>query len=166
MKTRRRKLRDRLKLDRKASRHRFEAQVPAKQRHWNRPPVKAVGQNACFECVSDEDMRDLAADRHGSVTLADFLQIMAKREQDVVLQQKLMQAFAVFDKDGSGFISVNEDSDFRKQMTTLGNNPFTDEQFETFLSEYRAEAASQHPADQDGLVDYQEFVKLMLRKNA
>lgn len=77
-----------------------------------------------------------------------------------------MQAFAVFDKDGSGFISVNEDSDFRKQMTTLGNNPFTDEQFETFLSEYRAEAASQHPADQDGLVDYQEFVKLMLRKNA
>ena len=86
-------------------------------------------------------------------------------EQDVVLQQKLMQAFAVFDKDGSGFISVNEDSDFRKQMThswlvwrpwswfcglklplslarclfvsdrTLGNNPFTDEQFETFLSE-------------------------------
>lgn len=111
--------------------------------------------------LSDEDMRDLAADRHGSVTLADFLQIMAKREQDVVLQQKLMQAFAVFDKDGS-----NEDSDFRKQMTTLGNNPFTDEQFETFLSEYRAEAASQHPADQDGLVDYQEFVKLMLRKNA
>mmetsp|Transcript_38670 Transcript_38670/g.47894 ORF Transcript_38670/g.47894 Transcript_38670/m.47894 type:complete len:160 (-) Transcript_38670:110-589(-) len=115
--------------------------------------------------LSDEDMRDLAADRHGSVTLADFLQIMAKREQDVVLQQKLMQAFAVFDKDGSGFISVNEDSDFRKQMTTLGNTPFTDEQFEAFLSEYKAEAASQHPADQDGLVDYQEFVKLMLRKN-
>ncbi|CAE7612884.1 unnamed protein product [Symbiodinium sp. CCMP2592] len=105
--------------------------------------------------LSDEDMRDLAADRHGTVTLADFLQIMAKREQDVLLQQKLAQAFAVFDKDGSGFISVNAESDFRKQMTSLGSNPFTDEQFENFLSEYRAEAASQHPAEQDGLVDYQ-----------
>lgn len=28
-------------------------QVPAKQRHWNRPPVEAVGQNACFECGFD-----------------------------------------------------------------------------------------------------------------
>ncbi|CAE7691834.1 unnamed protein product, partial [Symbiodinium necroappetens] len=94
---------------------------------------------------------------HGTVTLADFLQIMAKREQDVLLQQKLAQAFAVFDKDGSGFISVNAESDFRKQMTSLGSNPFTDEQFENFLSEYRAEAASQHPAEQDGLVDYQAY---------
>lgn len=44
---------------------------------------------------------------------------VASQRQDVVLQQKLMQAFAVFDKDGSGFISVNEDSDFRKQMTRI-----------------------------------------------
>ena len=42
--------------------------------------------------------------------------------KDVVLQQKLAQAFAVFDKDGSGFISVNAESDFRKQMTCLGGS--------------------------------------------
>ena len=76
----------------------------------------------------------------------------------MLLQQKLAQAFAVFDKDGSGFISVNAESDFRKQMTrpdcmfvsciwhnanrvglwhrSLGSNPFTDEQFENFLSEF------------------------------
>mmetsp|Transcript_31452 Transcript_31452/g.57085 ORF Transcript_31452/g.57085 Transcript_31452/m.57085 type:complete len:161 (+) Transcript_31452:88-570(+) len=114
--------------------------------------------------LSDEDMRDLAADRYGSVTLSDFLQIMAKREMDVALQQQLAQAFSVFDTDGSGFISVDMASEFRTQMTTLGPNPFSKEEFENFMSEYLAEAISSHPAEEDGLMDYQEFIKLMLRK--
>merc|ERR1719230_843701 len=49
-------------------------------------------------------MRTIASDSDQCVTLADFLNIMAKREQDIALQEKLMKAFAVFDCDGSGFI--------------------------------------------------------------
>merc|ERR1712014_329264 len=98
----------------------------------------------------------------------DFLNIMAKREQETALQEKLMRAFAVFDNDGSGFISVDMQSEFRTQMTQLGPNPYTKEEFENFLSEYIGEvtgATNGHPAEEDGLIDYQEFVKnFMLRK--
>eukprot|EP00930_Biecheleria_cincta_P034422 TRINITY_DN23795_c0_g1_i1.p1 TRINITY_DN23795_c0_g1~~TRINITY_DN23795_c0_g1_i1.p1 ORF type:complete len:124 (+),score=24.18 TRINITY_DN23795_c0_g1_i1:142-513(+) len=114
--------------------------------------------------LSDEDMRDLAADKYGSITLADFLQIMAKREMEVALQQKLERAFKVFDTDGSGLISVDLASEFRTQMTTLGPKPFTQEEFDNFLSEYLVEAIPNHPADTDGLLDYGDFVKIMLRK--
>jgi len=114
--------------------------------------------------LSDEDLRDLAADRYGSMTLSDFLQIMAKREMDVALKEQLAQAFSVFDTDGSGFISVDMASEFRTQMTTLGQNPFSKDEFDNFMSEYLAEAVMNHPAEEDGLMDYQEFIKLMLRK--
>ncbi|CAE8584173.1 unnamed protein product [Polarella glacialis] len=118
--------------------------------------------------LSEEDLRDQAANSYGTVTLADFLTIIGKREQDVALQKKLADAYAVFDTDGSGFISVDLQSEFRTQMTTLGPNPFTKEEFDLFMSEYLAEApvsaVSQHPAEEDGLMDYQEFIKLMLRK--
>merc|ERR1719230_1943423 len=49
-------------------------------------------------------MRNITADSERCVTLADFLNIMAKREQDIALQEKLTKAFSVFDRDGSGFI--------------------------------------------------------------
>eukprot|EP00440_Ansanella_granifera_P028056 gb/GFBE01030480.1/.p1 GENE.gb/GFBE01030480.1/~~gb/GFBE01030480.1/.p1 ORF type:complete len:160 (+),score=55.54 gb/GFBE01030480.1/:1-480(+) len=114
--------------------------------------------------LTDEDMRDLTVDRYGGISLQDFLQIMSKREMDVALQTKLANAFSVFDTDGSGFISVDMASEFRTQMTTLGQNPFSAAEFENFMSEYLAEAVSQHPAEEDGLMDYQEFIKMMLRK--
>uniref|UniRef100_A0A7S2D8E7 EF-hand domain-containing protein n=1 Tax=Alexandrium andersonii TaxID=327968 RepID=A0A7S2D8E7_9DINO len=118
--------------------------------------------------LTDEDLKTITSDSERSVTLADFLDIMAKREQDVALQEKLQKAFSVFDCDGSGFISVDLQSEFRTLMTSLGPNPYTKEEFEQFLSEYLAEAPTaasiQHPASEDFLVDYQEFIKLMLRK--
>mmetsp|Transcript_111506 Transcript_111506/g.315712 ORF Transcript_111506/g.315712 Transcript_111506/m.315712 type:complete len:167 (-) Transcript_111506:2-502(-) len=118
--------------------------------------------------LTDEDLKDITADTERCVTLADFLNLMAKREQDIALQDKLMKAFSVFDCDGSGFVNVAQQSDFQQFMMGAGPNPFTKEEFDAFMSEYLAEAPMaaniQHPAAEDGLVDYQEFVKLMLRK--
>merc|ERR1712080_516744 len=115
--------------------------------------------------LTDEDMRNITADNERCITLNDFLSIMAKREQDCALQEELMKAFAVFDRDGSGFVSTIE---LRTQMMALGNDPFSEKDFEEFMSEYIAEApvaaSIQHPAEQDGLIDYAEFIKLMLRK--
>merc|ERR1719237_228503 len=98
----------------------------------------------------------------------DFLNIMTKREQDTALQDKLTQAFAVFDCDGSGFITVDLQSEFRTRMMSLGPNPYTKEEFELFMSEYLTEApnslGTQHPAAEDDLMDYKEFIKLLLKK--
>merc|ERR1712217_8275 len=98
--------------------------------------------------LTDEDLRNITADNDRCVTLADFLNIMAKREQDIALQERLMEAFLVFDRDRSGFINVGtrEDryrSEFYTQMTSLGPAPYT---------------------EKDGEVDYQELIKLMLKK--
>mmetsp|Transcript_83526 Transcript_83526/g.145194 ORF Transcript_83526/g.145194 Transcript_83526/m.145194 type:complete len:163 (+) Transcript_83526:65-553(+) len=122
--------------------------------------MRSLGQT-----LTDEDMRNITADSDRCITLGDFLNIMAKREQDIALQDKLTKAFSVFDRDGSGFVSTD---DLRTQMLSLGHEPFSDQEFNLFMSEYMAEApvasSIQHPAEQDGLIDYQEFIKLMLRK--
>jgi len=124
--------------------------------------MRSLGQ-----ALTDEDMRNsnITADNERCVTLNDFLSIMAKREQDCALQDALMKAFAVFDRDGSGFISSVE---LRTQMMALGPDPFSEKDFEDFMSEYIDESESNpsigHPAETDGLIDYAEFIKLMLRK--
>merc|ERR1711879_230705 len=125
--------------------------------------MRALGQT-----LTDEDMRDIASDSERCIKLNDFLNIMANREQDIALQEKLTKAFAVFDRDGSGFVSTNE---LKTQMMAFlpGTEPFSEQEFDLFMSEYIAEApvasSIQHPAEQDGLIDYQEFIKLMLRKS-
>jgi len=121
--------------------------------------MRSLGHN-----LNEDDVRS----EESNVSLQDFLNIMAKREQDTAKQDKLLKAFSVFDCDGSGFISVDFASEFRRQMTELGPNPYTKEEFDLFLSEYMAEAPTtmnmQHPAPEDQLVDYHEFTKIMLRK--
>merc|ERR1712062_517852 len=100
--------------------------------------------------LSDEDQRGISSDGERCVSLGDFLGIMARREQDLAQRDKLMQAFSVFDCDGSGFISVDLQSEFRTRMMSLGPNPYTKEEFELFMSESLAEApnslGTQHPA--------------------
>merc|ERR1719230_2544778 len=106
--------------------------------------------------LSEDDMRNITTDSERCVGLNDFIEIMAKREMEIALQDKLKKAFAVFDRDGSGFISVDE---LRVQMMSLGPAPYSEQEFENFVSEYIAEAPTSqtigHPADSDGLMDYQ-----------
>lgn len=116
--------------------------------------------------LTEEDKRNLTSDTERCVSLNDFLSIMAKHEQDVALQDKLSKGFSVFDRDGSGFISTDE---LRQQMMSVGPAPYTEAEFEAFMSEYIAKAPMEsnpiaHPASEDGLMDYQEFIKLMLAK--
>uniref|UniRef100_A0A7S3WT29 EF-hand domain-containing protein n=1 Tax=Strombidinopsis acuminata TaxID=141414 RepID=A0A7S3WT29_9SPIT len=117
--------------------------------------------------LTEEETRTLTAD--GMVTKSDFLGIMAEREQDVALQEKLVNAFKVFDRDSSGFINTDLTSEFMTQMTSLGPAPYTKEEFEMFMSEYMAiepviSRGGQGSAAEDGEVDYQELVRLMLKK--
>mmetsp|Transcript_100802 Transcript_100802/g.159439 ORF Transcript_100802/g.159439 Transcript_100802/m.159439 type:complete len:169 (-) Transcript_100802:174-680(-) len=125
--------------------------------------MRALGQT-----LTDEDMRNISSDNERCITLQDFLGIMAKREQDEALKEKLTTAFAVFDRDGSGFVSTAE---LKTQMMAMlpGTEPFTEAEFDLFMSEYMVEAPSAssicHPAEEDGLIDYAEFIKLMLRKS-
>merc|ERR1711966_425142 len=64
------------------------------------------------------------------------------------------EAFSLFDRDGNGFISAAE---LRHVMTNLGEKP-TDEEVDEMIREA--------DVDGDGQINYEEFVKMMMAKQA
>ena len=74
--------------------------------------------------------------------------MMAKKFQEGDTDEELKQAFAVFDHDGSGKISINE---LKKVMANLGER-LTDKEVEEMIREA--------DLDGDGEINYQEFVKV------
>merc|ERR1712096_462222 len=95
-------------------------------------------------CPNDDEVAQIMQDydvyAKGGINLQDFLSVMAKREQDVALREKLMQAFAVFDRDGNGFVAMDE---LRTQLCTVGPAPYAEKEFEDFVAEYQPEADGQ-----------------------
>lgn len=69
-----------------------------------------------------------------------------------IIQEEILEAFKVFDKDGNGFISAAE---LRHIMTNLGEK-LTDEEVDEMIREA--------DIDGDGQINYEEFVKMMMSK--
>ena len=72
--------------------------------------------------------------------------------KDTDLEKEIRKAFTVFDKDGNGYLCAAE---LRDVMTNLGEN-LNDEQIEEMIREA--------DVDGDGRVNYQEFVRMMMKK--
>uniref|UniRef100_T1JS65 EF-hand domain-containing protein n=1 Tax=Tetranychus urticae TaxID=32264 RepID=T1JS65_TETUR len=77
--------------------------------------------------------------------LPEFLSMMAR----AMKYTNSVEEIRVFDKDGNGFISAKE---FRYVMTNLGEK-LTDEEVDEMILEA--------DIDEDGRVNYEEFVKIM-----
>ena len=78
------------------------------------------------------------------------MNIMAKRGNEGNTEEELNKAFKIFDKENTGYISAAE---LRGVMTTLGEK-LTDEEIEDLIKEA--------DIDSDGMINYHEFVKMML----
>jgi calmodulin len=76
---------------------------------------------------------------------------MARKMKDTDSEEEIKEAFKVFDKDGNGFISAAE---LRHVMTNLGEK-LTDEEVDEMIREA--------DVDGDGQINYEEFVKMMVR---
>lgn len=70
--------------------------------------------------------------------------------KDTDSQEEIQEAFKVFDKDGNGYISAAE---LRHVMTSLGEK-LTEEEVDEMIREA--------DIDQDGQINYEEFVKMMV----
>ncbi|VDI64645.1 Hypothetical predicted protein [Mytilus galloprovincialis] len=90
-------------------------------------------------------IKEVDADGSGCIDFPEFLEMMAKRLQDVDEEAELREAFKVFDKDGSGSISKAE---LKLVMENLGEK-LTGEEIDEMMAE----------ADKDGNgeIDYEEF---------
>ena len=89
---------------------------------------------------------------NGTIDFPEFLTMMACKMKDMDSEEKIREAFRVFDKDGNGFISAAE---LRHVMTNLGEK-LTDEEVDEMIREA--------DIDGDGQVNYEEFVTMMTSK--
>merc|ERR1711997_1236936 len=87
------------------------------------------------------------------ITFPEFLTMMAQTIQYKDNEEEVREAFRVFDKEKTGFISAAE---LRHIMTNLGEK----------LSEEEAdEMIKEADPDQNGQINYEEFVTMMMSSN-
>ena len=89
---------------------------------------------------------------NGTIDFPEFLTMMARKMKDTDSEEEIIEAFRVFDKDGSGYISAAELSHV---MTNLGEK-LTNEEVDEMIREA--------DTDGDGQVNYEEFVQMTTAK--
>jgi len=111
----------------------------------------ASSQGGANDRASREDAQEMIAkvdkDGDGTIDFEEFVILMASSKSSP--DEEMLAAFKVFDEDGSGTITLDE---LRKVMKKLGER-VTEEQLKDMIK-----AAD---SNGDGLIDYNEFVKMM-----
>jgi len=113
--------------------------------------IRALGQNP-----TESEIRAMVnelSSNHSSelISFSEFLSMASRYiKSPTDTEEELREAFRVFDRDGSGFISAAE---LRHIMTHLGEKLSEEE-----VNEMMKEA----DPDGDGQVNYEEFIKVIL----
>ncbi|XP_042557368.1 calmodulin-like [Dipodomys spectabilis] len=114
--------------------------------------LRSLGQNPTEAEVQDL-LGQVDPDGQGTVALPVLAAVMASRGSVAVeSKEEIREAFRVFDKDGSGFVSAAE---LRQVLTTLGEK-LTDLEVDEMIREA--------DIDGNGLLNYEEFVQMMMAK--
>ncbi|XP_020213342.1 calmodulin-like protein 8 [Cajanus cajan] len=111
--------------------------------------IRSLDENPTLEELQIM-MNQVDTDGNGTIEFGEFMNLMATKMKESEAEEELKEAFRVFDKDQDGYISASE---LRSVMRTIGEK-VTEEEVEQMVKEA--------DLDGDGLVDYQEFVKMML----
>ncbi|XP_062084489.1 calmodulin-like protein 11 [Humulus lupulus] len=93
---------------------------------------------------------EVDADGNGTIELGEFLNLMARKMKETEVEDELREAFKVFDKDQDGYISPTE---LKHVMINLGER-MKDEELDQMIRDA--------DLDGDGLINYEEFVRMML----
>ena len=113
--------------------------------------MRSLGQNPS-QAQLQVMIEEFDKNNNGKIDFLEFCEIMVKKAGDYTMSLKDVEnAFKVFDKDGSGFIEIDE---LRDLMMNLGEK----------LTEEEIQAMMQFAdIDKDGKIDYHEFVIMMMQ---
>ena len=113
--------------------------------------MRNLGQNPSEEELK-QLIREVDLNGDGTIDFKEFLCLMVKKMDDSDIDQELQDAFKFFDGDKDGYITSLE---LRNAMNNLGDE-YTPEEAEEMIKE--------GDLDNDGKVDYDEFMKIVLSK--
>lgn len=107
--------------------------------------MRSIGQTPT-DIELKEMIEEVDQDKDNSIDFNEFVMMMMKSIHDVDSEEKTLEAFKVFDRDGSGVIRVSE---LKSIMMQVGSP----------ISEAEADDLLQLANQEEGLIDYVEFVK-------
>jgi Ca2+-binding EF-hand superfamily protein len=109
--------------------------------------------NRPSDLMINEIITEWDKEKHEKINFEEFVKLMKVKNRDNIdLEQELINAFRVFDTEGTGLISI---STMRHIMASLGEK-LSEEEVEAML--YEADV------DGDGYINYEEFVRSRLNK--
>merc|ERR1712156_285363 len=111
--------------------------------------MKSLGRDPSEEEIKDM-INNIDLDGNQVVDFNEFLLMMGHTSTDTDKTAELKQVFAIFDKNGDGYISKSE---MKAAMKKMDEN-FTDAEIETIISDA--------DLDDDGEANFHEFVALMI----
>eukprot|EP00817_Percolomonadidae_sp_ATCC50343_P001042 CAMPEP_0117428656 /NCGR_PEP_ID=MMETSP0758-20121206/8311_1 /TAXON_ID=63605 /ORGANISM="Percolomonas cosmopolitus, Strain AE-1 (ATCC 50343)" /LENGTH=114 /DNA_ID=CAMNT_0005215125 /DNA_START=98 /DNA_END=442 /DNA_ORIENTATION=+ len=114
--------------------------------------MRGLGKNPT-ESDLEELLEEVDEDQSGSIDYGEFVLIMSKKTREVETEDEVLEAFRVFDSDGSGFMTPDE---FRSVLTSLGET-LTDDQVDELLEDAEL--------DENGKINYEEFSKVLMRRS-
>ncbi|XP_053689100.1 calmodulin-beta-like [Sabethes cyaneus] len=112
--------------------------------------VRALGMNPS-QAEVEQMIHEVDLDGSGTIELNEFLVLMARKQRQDTTDEELRDAFKIFDRDGDGFLSVDELS---AVMKNFGERLSDDE---------LADLLDEADIDKDGKINYEEFI-IMLTK--
>ena len=113
--------------------------------------IRNLGQNPT-EAEIQNMINEVDINNNGAIDFKEFLDIMLKKLKDFESEEELIEAFKIFDKDGNGLIGSEE---LLNVMLTLGEDS-NKEEIEDLINEV--------DLDRDGLINYEEFLRLISNK--
>lgn len=114
--------------------------------------MRQLGQNPT-EAEILEMIKQVDKDRSGTINFSEFAVLMEEKMKTVDTEEDVRDAFRVFDVNGNGQISAHE---LRHVATNLG---------EKLTEEEANEMIRVADSDGDGLIDYKDFISMMIPKN-
>ena len=109
----------------------------------------SMGQNPTNEEIK-EMMEEADLNKDGKIDFEEFLSLMTRNSPETQTEDEVINAFRVFDKEGNGLISSAE---LKHIMMTIGD---------TMTEEEADEMVNEADIDEDGMINYEEFVRMMM----